>query len=118
MVNAELGTAQAGEVAFRPIGAAAFRASKLDRVVDALHGEAGVKHIPATGFVSVNFGARSDMLADHRHRGAFPRDDPRHRAAMALAGDNDDLAAAFVAAVAAVSLAVLLPPAPAEISAV
>ncbi len=81
---AKLGTAQAGEVGLRPVGAGAVDAVAV-LVVDPLHGEPGMKRVPGRALVGVHHGAVGDPLADGRHGGLLAAKHLRQRAAVALA---------------------------------
>ena len=91
MVNAHLGAAQPGEIAFRLVRAGAVIGHVFDRMVDALHREAGVQDVPGRAFVGMHGRSRRDMLADHRDCIGLAINDPRPRIAAALAGDNHNL---------------------------
>ena len=78
-----------------------------------------MEDIPAAGFVGMHGRAGGDVGADHRHRIAFPPDNPCPRVAVALARDDDDLALSVEgAAVNAIGLPIRLARTLAEISAV
>ncbi len=90
---AELGTAQAGEVGLRPIGAGAVDAVAV-LMVDTAHGKPGVQRVPGRALVGVHHGAVGDPLADGRHGCLFGGKHLRQGASPALAHHHDDAALA------------------------
>ena len=93
VVLAELGPAQAREVALGLIGAGAI-VRERDAVVDPLGGEAGMQGIPAGRLISVDGRAVGDAAGNHGHALILGLDHERQRAALALAHDDHDAALA------------------------
>jgi hypothetical protein len=120
MMNAELGATETGEIRLRFVGAAAFLALELDRVVHPLHGVRGIQNVPPGSLVGMNLGAARDSSPDHWNRLALAANNPWDRAAKsALAGDNDNLAlGALAALLTAIGNAIRRPGARAEICAI
>ena len=98
MVLTDFGAAEAGEIAFRLIGAGAILAVGAP-VVDPPHFVPCVQVIPGRRLVGVNDAVAGDASPDDRHRVHLPRRDDRHGRTAALA-HHDDTAA----------LSVLVPP--------
>src|SRR5947209_10054085 len=93
MMNSELGTPETGEIGLGLVGAAAFLALELDRVVNPLHRVRGIENVPPGSFVGVNFGSARYSSPDHWNRLALATDNPRDRPPKtALPGNNDNLA--------------------------
>jgi hypothetical protein len=91
MMNAHLGATQAGEIAFRLVRAGAVIGHVLDRVIDALHCEAGMQDVPCIRLVRMHDCFRRDMLADRRNGVGLAVNDPRPGVATPLAGDDYNL---------------------------
>lgn len=107
MVDAELRPAQPGEKRFGPIGRSAVFAQELNRVVDALGHERGMKDVPGVRFIRVYGRSALDGLAHGRNRIGLFAGNPGPRVALALAGDNNDLLLIFFPLLPAIGLAVL-----------
>jgi len=117
VMDAELGTAEPAEIRLGPIGRRAILALVFDAVIDPHHRVAGVEDIPPAGFVGMHRSPGGDVCADHRDCIAFPPNNPRPRVAVALAGDDDDLALSIErTAVGAINLPIRLPWSLTEIS--
>ncbi len=89
IVVAKLGTAQAGEVGLRPVGAGAIDAVAV-LVVDPLHGKPGVQRVPCWALVGMHHGAPGDPLTDGRHGGRLAGKNMGQRVAIALAHRHHD----------------------------
>lgn len=121
VVLADDGAAQAGEVAFRLIGAGAVKAVG-EAVVDAERVVGGFHVVPVRALIGVQHGPEGYALADDLDAIGFLLHDEGQRAALALAQDDDHAAVGVPvlgqAAVLAVLLLVLRPDGAAEVRAV
>src|ERR1700685_2067114 len=103
MVLTDFGAAEAGEIAFRLIGAGTIHAVGAT-VVDPPHLIPRVRVVPTAGLVRVNGAAPGDALSDDRHGLGFSRRDDRHGRTAALAHHHDTAALSVL----------MLPPAPVD----
>jgi len=90
VVDALFGAAQAGEIAFRHVGARAVERVRL-LVIDAFGVVFDRQHVPVGRLVRVDRGIWMDKLPNQRHAIFFSFRDEWQRAALAFAHDDDDL---------------------------
>jgi hypothetical protein len=109
MVDTHFGATEPGEKRLGPIRRCAILAPIFLGVVDPLHRVAGVKHVPTSGLVRMDFGAGRDVLADRMDAIDLAINNPRQRPAMPLASNHDNAAARIfdIAPVRAILFAVL-----------
>ena len=110
-MDADLGATDAAEEGLRLIGASAIGGAIFNLMIDALYWEVGSELIPMRGFVCVDGRAGCNRFARKGNASRFGLGNGRDCAAMALAGDDDNLALASLVlsktAVLAIFFAVL-----------
>lgn len=117
VVLAQFGAAQAGEKAFRLIGACFIRAVG-QRVVDDLDRELGAKLVPTDTLVGMDGAALLDAGLDEVHRGGFRLEHGGQGSSVALADGDHDLTFAGLVLGKATVLAVFRADVAADVAAI